>query len=79
MPVPELDLHGMTKEEAIAEVDQMVDQCFCSDMLDRRVRFITGWGGVIRPAVSSYLVAHPLVKEIREEGPTTCVILEDLN
>jgi DNA-nicking Smr family endonuclease len=79
MPIPELDLHGLTKEEALVETDREVNHLFCRDSDDRRLRIITGWGHVLRPAIREFLVDHPLVKEIREEGPTMCITLEELS
>ena len=73
-----IDLHGLTRDEALAEVDRELNHAFIQETEDRRLRFITGWGGVIRPAVQSFLVRHPLVREISVDGPSIRVVLEDL-
>lgn len=76
--IPEVDLHGLTREEALAEVDRELNHAFIQETEDRQLRFVTGWGSVIRPAVQSFLVGHPLVREIRVDGPSIRVVLEDL-
>ena len=75
---PEIDLHGLTKDEALTEVDRVVNHHFIQETEDRRLRFITGWGGVLRPAIQSFLADHALVKETSVDGPSLRVILEDL-
>ncbi len=77
MPLPELDLHGLTREEALLEVDREINHLFCQDTEQRALKLITGWGDVLRPALQEYLEVHPLVKEIREDGPTICIVLEE--
>ena len=73
-----VDLHGLTREEALTEVDREINHAFLQETEDRRLQFITGWGGVLRPVVQTFLEDHPLVKEIRVEGPTLRIVLEDL-
>ncbi len=75
---PELDLHGFTWDEAQAEVEREVDRRFCDENIDRSLRIVTGYGSVLRPNTKEYLQDHPLVKEIREEGASILIILEDL-
>ena len=75
----EVDLHGMDRDDALAEVERELNHSFLQDTEDRRLRFITGWGSVIRPTVQEYLVNHPLVKEISVDGPSIRIMLEDLN
>ena len=65
-------------DEALAEVDRELNHAFIQETEDRRLQFVTGWGGVLRPAVRAFLVGHPLVREIRVEGPSLKIILEDL-
>ena len=77
MPIPEVDLHGLTKEEALMEVDRELNHTFIQETEDRRLRFITGWGEVLRPTIQRFLQEHPLVREIRITGPSLEVILED--
>ena len=76
--IPEVDLHGLTRDEALAEVDRELNHAFIQETVDRRLRFITGWGGVLRPAVQNFLIDHPLVKEISVDGPSLRIVLEDL-
>jgi len=76
--VPEIDLHGMTKDEALAEVDREINHAFIQETEDRRLSFITGWGNVLRPATQAFLAEHPLVKEISVDGPVLRITIEDL-
>jgi DNA-nicking Smr family endonuclease len=76
--VPEVDLHGLDLEEALAEVERELNHTFVQELEDRRLCFITGWGPVLRPQIQNYLCQHPLVREIRAEGPSLQIILEDL-
>jgi DNA-nicking Smr family endonuclease len=75
--VPEFDLHGYHKEDALAEIDRELNHAFIQDTDERRLRFITGRGGVLRPTAQVYLREHPLVREVRAEGPALVVLLED--
>jgi hypothetical protein len=68
----------MTLEEALAEVDREVNRAFVHEEVERRLRFVTGWGPVLRPEVGKYLTDHPLVKEVSVDGPSIGVVLEDL-
>ncbi len=72
-----VDLHGLTKEEALMEVDRELNHTFIQETYDRRLCFITGWGQVLRPSVRKFLQEHPLVRDIRASGPTLEVTLED--
>lgn len=76
--IPEIDLHGLNKDEALAEVDRELNHAFIQETEDRRLHFVTGWGGVLRPAIQEFLSTHPLVKEIRVDGSSLRVVLEDL-
>ncbi len=75
---PEIDLHGLTKEEALAEVDREINHTFIQETSDRQLTFVTGWGEVLRPAVRTFLEEHPLIKEVRVDGPTLKTLLEDM-
>jgi len=79
MPIYELDLHGFTLDEALAEVDREVNHLFCEANGERCLRIVTGWGSVIRPKVQKFLQKHPLVKYISAEGASVRIILEDLD
>jgi len=74
----EIDLHGLTKEEALMEVDREINHAFIQETQDRQITFVTGWGEVLRPAVRTFLEEHPLIKEVRVDGPTLKTVLEDM-
>jgi DNA-nicking Smr family endonuclease len=73
-----VDLHGLTLDAALGEVDREVNHNFVQEIDDRRMEFVTGWGNVLRPGVQKYLSEHPLVKELRIEGASLRITLEDL-
>ncbi len=73
-----IDLHGLTLDDALSEVDREVNHNFIQEAGDRRMEFVTGWGGVLRPKVQEYLLEHPLVREIRADGASLRILLEDL-
>ena len=77
MKTPELDLHGLTLDEAFAEVDRELNHLFCQETENRRIRVITGWGSIIRPQIQQFLNEHPLIKEIKIDGAAVEVNLED--
>lgn len=76
----ELDLRGMTADEAIMEVDRFIDSCVMSGL--ETVRIIHGKGtGVLRSAVQKHLKSHRNVKSFRlgvygegEAGVTVAVL-----
>ena len=74
---PEIDLHGLFLEEALAEVERELNHAFVQEITDRRIRFITGRGPVLHPQVQKYLLAHPLVKAFSVDGYSISVFLED--
>ena len=76
--VPEVDLHGLPLDEAIAEVERELNHSFIQEEVARSLKFITGWGNVLRPRIQNYLVDHPLVKEVSLDGPSIQIELEDL-
>ncbi|MDK2821341.1 MAG: mismatch repair protein MutS2 [Clostridia bacterium] len=64
---PEIDLRGMTVEEAIHQTDKYLDDVVLSGL--NRVSIIHGKGtGVLRGALQDYLRNHPLVKSFRLGG-----------
>ncbi len=75
---PEIDLHGLTLEDAINEVERELNHSFIQEEVDRSLKFITGWGAVLRPQIQDYLTGHPLVKEVSLDGPSIQIRLEDL-
>ena len=77
MSFPEVDLHGLTLDEALADVERELNHSFIQKSEDRRLAFITGQGKVLRPSVEKYLVGHPLVKETRIDGGVLQVVLEE--
>ena len=57
----ELDLHGLTVDEAFPKLEQFVYSVFVAGK--RRVRVAHGKGtGVLRSEARRYLSGHPLVK-----------------
>ena len=76
--IPDIDLHGLSRDEALMEVDREINHAFIQETNERCLRFITGWGGVLRPAIQSFLAEHPLVKDLRVDGPSLRIELEDL-
>lgn len=68
---PELDLHGLTVDEALPLVDKYLDDAYLAGL--RTVRLVHGKGtGALRQAVRRFVASHPLVASFRpgtaEEG-----------
>lgn len=60
----ELDLRGLTVEDAIMEVDKYLDEVFLAGLAS--VRIIHGKGtGALRSAIGEYLRTHPHVQKFR--------------
>lgn len=76
--IPEIDLHGLTLEEALGEVERELNHSFIQEEVERSIRFITGRGTVLRPQIQDYLIEHPLVRGISLDGPSIRIELEDL-
>ena len=75
----EIDLRGLTGEEAILEADRFIDDAVMSGL--ERVTLIHGKGtGALRTALHQHLRAHPSVKSFRlgayGEGETGVTIVE---
>jgi len=65
---PEIDLRGLTVEEACHRVEGYLDDALLSGFT--QVYLIHGKGtGALRRALQEYLKAHPLVKDFRLGGP----------
>ena len=61
----QLDLRGMTIEEARLQVDQYLDDALLAGLT--QVTIVHGKGtGALRAGVRAYLKTHPLVKSVRE-------------
>ncbi len=76
----ELDLHGLTVDEALLALDKYLNDVFVAD-LTRVVRVVHGKGtGTLRETVRRQLSGHPLVKSYRAgeygEGGTGVTIVE---
>ena len=57
----ELDLHGLTVDEALGKIDYFLNETYCAGL--HYVRIVHGKGsGVLRQEVGRYLSTHPLVK-----------------
>ncbi|WP_338832933.1 Endonuclease MutS2 [Moorella humiferrea] len=64
---PEIDLRGLTVEEACHQVDAYLDDAVLAGL--NQVRLIHGKGtGTLREALKDYLQQHPLVKSYRLGG-----------
>ena len=67
--LPELDLHGLTVDEALPRVDQYLYEAYNAEM--PAVRLIHGKGaGTLRQAVREQLRTHTLVKSFRPGLPS---------
>ena len=65
--VPEIDLHGMDREDALLEVESIIQQAFMSG--ENVVRIITGHGkGILRREIQHALRNHPLVETLRDSS-----------
>ena len=65
----ELNLIGLTVDEAREKVDKLLDDAALSDR--REIRLIHGFGaGKLRKAVAQMLEGHPLVSSWRLGGPS---------
>jgi DNA mismatch repair protein MutS2 len=65
----ELNLIGLTVDEARERVDKLLDDAALSDR--REIRLIHGFGaGKLRKAVAQMLEGHPLVSSWRLGGPS---------
>ncbi len=61
---PELDLHGMTREDALRVVDEELDRAYMEGV--EALRIVHGAGtGALREAIRALLDKHPHVKAWR--------------
>lgn len=79
IPSADVDLHGLTSDQAILKVDRYLHDAFRSGYYTTRV--IHGKGtGVLQIAVRDYLSHHPLVNSYRwgrvGEGGTGVTVVE---
>ncbi|SRR5579884_749912 len=64
----QLDVRGLTREEASGEVDRYIHDAFMAGL--PQVRIVHGRGtGAVRAAVRDLLGGHPLVKQFTPGGP----------
>lgn len=62
---PEVDLHGLTVEEAIYELDKYLDDAFLANL--HQVRIIHGRGtGALKAGLMPYLQKHRLVASVKQ-------------
>ncbi len=76
---PEIDLHGLTVDEAIYQLDKYLDDAFLANL--QQVRVIHGRGtGALRAGVLPYLKSHRLVADVEpapyNEGGIGAVIVK---
>ncbi|XWN34639.1 MAG: Smr/MutS family protein [Roseivirga sp.] len=65
---PEIDLHGLSVEEALSAVDQWIDQAVLVGYKDLKI--IHGKGtGALRNAVRTYLQSHVQIKQVIAQHP----------
>jgi DNA mismatch repair protein MutS2 len=77
--LPELDLHGLTQDEALAQVEEFLDRTFNDGF--HEISIVHGKGtGVLRNAVRHYLKGHRMVRSFRQgyewEGGSGATIVE---
>lgn len=66
---PEIDLHGLTVEEALSRLEDLLYSAYTSGFLSARI--IHGKGsGALRLAVRRQLSKHPLVSGFRSGLPS---------
>lgn len=64
---PEIDLHGMTVEEAIYALDKYLDDAYLANL--HQVRVIHGRGtGALKAGILPYLHKHRLVASVKDAG-----------
>lgn len=66
MADPEVDLHGMSVEDALRAADAFIDRSFCEGKT--RIRIITGKGRIYNELLT-IVRNHPLVEEVENDGP----------
>jgi DNA mismatch repair protein MutS2 len=72
---PELNLIGMSVEDAIERLDKFLDRAFVSQL--REVTIIHGFGtGKLKSAVSDFLNSHTHVEKVQVEGGATVAKLQ---
>ena len=65
---PELDLHSLSVEDALLQLDQYLDRAFRAGF--HSVRIVHGKGtGTLRRVVRERLAGHPLIKSYRIAEP----------
>jgi DNA mismatch repair protein MutS2 len=75
----DLDLRGMTGEEALPLVDKFIDDAVLAGL--HRIDIIHGKGtGALRKKISDFLTSHPRVRSFRlgewNEGGTGATVVE---
>jgi len=67
-PGDEINLHRMTVDEALPELDHYLNRAFVAGL--HTVRIVHGKGtGTIRRASIKYMNSHPLVRSLRHAWP----------
>jgi len=63
----EIDLHGLTVDEALFKVDQYLYDTYQMGL--REISIVHGKGtGTLRSAIRNYIGTHPLVRSYRRGG-----------
>ncbi len=67
-PGDEINLHRMTVDEALLELDHYLNRAFVADL--HTVKIIHGKGtGTIKRATIKHITGHPLIKSFRAAFP----------
>lgn len=71
--MPELDLHGLYRQEALEKLELFIYENF--QKKENRIRVIYGFGtGKLCESVLEYLGKHPLVDEVVEDSGS-CIVM----
>lgn len=67
-----LDLHGLTKEQALFSLEKCIDNALLVGI--GQLKIIHGQGkGILRTAVRTYLHRHPCVRKLHVQSPLYCM------
>lgn len=74
--IESLDLHGLSRERALHELDLWLNQIFLANV--REARVVCGWGrGIILAVVEAELSRHPLVESYRVDGAGFAIVIAE--
>ncbi len=67
-PGDEIDLHRLTVDEALPELDHYLNRAFVAGLHTVRINHGKGTG-IIRRAAIKHMINHPLVRSLRRAWP----------